>query len=84
MASTVKTVVLSCLAKEKPHVQREAFMQCSSLYLAQVAKLDHIPIEKDTRGKGILFCFLPILFLQEWWMITARICTYVFKFNTLN
>lgn len=76
MACTVKTVLLSCLAKEKPHVQREAFIQCLFLYLTQIAKLDHIPFGKDTRGKGILFCFVPVLSLQEWWMITARTYTY--------
>lgn len=59
-------------------------MRCLFLYLAQVAKVDHMPFGKDTGGKGILVCFLPVLFLQEWRMITARIYTYIFNFNTLN
>lgn len=84
MVSTLKIALLSCLAKEKSGVQREDFMQCSFLYLAQVAKLDHMLSGKDTCGKGSLFCFLLLLFLQEWRMITARIYTYIFKFNTLN
>lgn len=59
-------------------------MQCLFLYLAQEAKLDHMPFGKDPCGKGILFCFLQVLFLEEWRMITARIYTYIFKSNSLN
>jgi len=46
--------------------------QCSCLHSAQVASVVHVPF-----GKEILACFLPVLFLQEWRMISARIYIYL-------
>lgn len=52
--------------------------QFSFLYSAQVAKVFHMPFGKYTLGKEILVSNLPVLFLQEWRMIAARMCVYVY------